>query len=76
MRGLTWDGITEPNSRDQSRRWEEDSGFYLPCSANHDQDWQAYPVVPFLPITTLVTLAKGSINPVEMHDSVFTRVCQ
>ena len=43
--GLTRDGTTEPNSRDKTLRRERGQGkFRFPCSADHKQDWQPYPV--------------------------------
>ena len=44
MSGLTRDGTSEPNSRDLALRRERGQGkLYLPCSADHEQDWQPYP---------------------------------
>ena len=38
-------GTAEPNSRDQALRRERVQGkFRFPCSADHEQDWQPYPV--------------------------------
>ena len=39
------DGTAEPVSRDQIIRRER--GYYFPCSADHEQDWQPYPVDPY-----------------------------
>ena len=45
MSRLTRDGIAEPVSRDQILRRERGQGnIYSPCSADHEQDWQPYPV--------------------------------
>ena len=45
MSRLTRDGTAEPNSRDQTLRRERGLGkFRFPCSADHKQDWQPYPV--------------------------------
>ena len=41
------DGTAEPVSRDQILRHERGQGVFFPCSANHVQDWQPYPVDPF-----------------------------
>ena len=42
---LTRDGTAEPVSRDQIFRRERGQGnVYFPCSADHEQDWQPYPV--------------------------------
>ena len=49
---LTWDGTTEPVSRDRILRRERGQGnFHFPGSAdNNEQDWQPYPVDPYSPI--------------------------
>ena len=48
MSRLTRDGTTEPVSRDQTLRHERGQGnFHFSCSADHDQDWQPYPVDPY-----------------------------
>ena len=45
MSRLTRDGTAEPNSRHQTLRRERGQGkSYFPCSADHEQDWQPYPV--------------------------------
>ena len=45
MGRLTRDGIAEPVSRDQILRLEsEQRNIHFPCSAEHVQDWQPYPV--------------------------------
>ena len=47
MSRLTRDGTAEPNSRDQILRRERGRGnINFPCSADHVQDWQLYPVDP------------------------------
>ena len=44
----TRDGTAEPVSRDQIVRHEREQGNgYIPCSADHEQDWQPYPVDPY-----------------------------
>ena len=44
----TRDGTAEPVSRDQILRREREQGYgYIPCSADHEQDWQPYPVDPY-----------------------------
>ena len=51
MSRLTRDGTTEPVSRDQILRRERGQGnIHLSCSADHEQDWQPYPVDPFYAI--------------------------
>ena len=48
MRRLTRDGTAEPVSRDQILRHARGQGnVHFPCSADHEQDWQPYPVDPY-----------------------------
>ena len=48
MSRLTRDGSAEPVSRDQILRRERGQGnIHFPCSADHEQDWQPYPVDPY-----------------------------
>ena len=51
MSRLTRDGTAEPVSGDQIFRRERGQGNinYL-CSADHEQDWQPYPVDPYFAI--------------------------
>ena len=45
MSRLTRDGTAETVSRDQFLRREREQGnIIFPCSADHEQDWQPYPV--------------------------------
>ena len=45
---LTRDGTAEPVSRDQILRHARGQGnVHFPCSADHEQDWQPYPVDPY-----------------------------
>ena len=45
---LTRDGTAEPVSRDQILRRERGQGnINFPCSADHEQDRQPYPVDPY-----------------------------
>ena len=47
MSRLTRDGTAEPVSRDQILRHARGQGnINFPCSADHEQDWQPYPVDP------------------------------
>ena len=47
MSRLTRDGTAEPVSRDQILRHARGQGnIRFPCSADHEQDWQPYPVDP------------------------------
>ena len=44
----TRDGTAEPVSPDQILRRERGQGnIYFPCSTDHVQDWQPYPVDPY-----------------------------
>ena len=49
MGGLTQDGTAEHVSRDQIfRRERRGQGVnHFSCSADHEQDWQPYPVDPY-----------------------------
>ena len=48
MSRLTWDGTAEPVSRDHFLRRERGQGIiHFPRSADHEQDWQPYPVDPY-----------------------------
>ena len=45
MNRLTRDGTAEPVSLDQILRHIQGQGnIHFPCSADHEQDWQPYPV--------------------------------
>ena len=45
MSRLTRDGTAEPVSRDRIlRRKQGQENINFPCSADHEQDWQPYPV--------------------------------
>ena len=47
MSRLTRDGTAEPVSRDQILRHAQGQmNVHLPCLADHEQDWQPYPVDP------------------------------
>ena len=48
MSRLTRDGTAETVSRDQILRHKRGQGnIHFPCSADHEQDWQPYPVDPY-----------------------------
>ena len=48
MSRLTRDGSAELVSRDQMLRRERgQENIHFPCSADHVQDWQPYPVDPY-----------------------------
>ena len=54
MGRLTRDGTAEPISRDQILRHIRGQGnINFPCSADHEQDWQPYPVDPYSAILPL-----------------------
>ena len=51
MSRLTRDGTAEAVSRDQILRHARGQGdIHFPCSADHEQDWQPYPVDPYCAI--------------------------
>ena len=53
---LTRDGTAEPVSRDQILRRERGQGnISLPCSADHEQDWQPYRHTLAIGVTILYT---------------------
>ena len=48
MSRLTRDGTAEPVPRDQILTHVRRQGdIHCPCSADHEQDWQLYPVDPY-----------------------------
>ena len=48
MRRVTRDGTAKSVSRDQIFRRDRGQGnIHFPCSAEHEQDWQPYPVDPY-----------------------------
>ena len=52
MSRLTRDGTAEPVSRDQNLRHARGQGnVHFPCSADHEHDWQLYPVDPYSAIS-------------------------
>ena len=51
---MTRDGTAEPVSRDQILRQERGQGkTHFPCSADHEQDWQPYPIGPYTLLNVL-----------------------
>ena len=68
MSRLTRDGTTEPVSRDQTLKRERGQGnINFPCSADHEQDWQPYPLdfyILLLYVITIHTFSKLVINRV------------
>ena len=74
MSRLTRDGTAEPVSRDQILRREREQGnINFPCSADHAQDLQPYPVNPYSSCYIMCdhtkTEAKDTIN---LHTTRFT----
>ena len=63
MSRLTRDGTAEPVSRDQILRRERGQGSAsFPCSADHEQDWQPYPVDPMDTLAICVTIHTYYMN--------------
>ena len=74
MGRLTREGTAEPVSRDQILRHARGQGnVYFPCSADHEQDWQPYPVDPYSAIcddhTYIHPDASSYFNLVEANTS-------
>ena len=75
MSRLARDGTAEPVSRDQILRHARgQENVHFPCSADHEQDWQPYPVDPYSAIcddhTYIHTYQQGSKsrqNVVRLH---------
>ena len=68
MSRLTRDGTAEPVSRDQILRHARGQGnIHFPCSADHEQDWQPYPVDPYSAIcddhTYIHTYIRHRVSP-------------
>ena len=90
MSRLTRDGTTELISRDQIlRRERRQRNIHFPCSADHEQDWQPYPVDLYSGICMVITydmlqsmdqpdkianLARGQLNRENEYFSVAVRV--
>ena len=77
MSRLTRDGTAEPTSRDQilrHARGQENIIFpeyYFPCSADHEQDWQPYPVDPYSAICDGHTYIHTYIHTYKEHQIDF-----
>ena len=68
MSRLTRDGTAEPVSRDQILRHARGQGnIHFPCSADHEQDWQPYPVDPYSAICDDHTYIHTYIHQCEWH---------
>ena len=68
MSRLTRDGTAEPISRDLILRHARGQGNTIfSCSADHEQDWQPYPVDPYSAIcddyTYIHTFVTSMIDP-------------
>ena len=57
MSRLTRDGTAEPVSRDQILRHARGQGnVHFSCSADHEQDWQPFPVDPYSAVCDVMTI--------------------
>ena len=68
MSRLTRDGTAKPVSRDQILRRVRGQGniHFLPCSADHEQNWQPYPVDPYY----IIICDDHTYNPREQKQAV------
>ena len=67
MSRLTRDETAEPVSRDQILRHARGQGnINFPCSADHEQDWQPYPVDPYSAICDDHTCIHPYYKPTKM----------
>ena len=72
---LTRDGTAEPVSRDQILRHARGQGnIIFPCSADHEQDWQPYPVDPYSAICDDHTYIHTYIHRIS-PESIGSRNC-
>ena len=68
MSRLTRDGTAEPVSRDQILRHARGQGnIHFPCSADHEQDWQPYPVDPYSAVCDDHTYIRTYIPAKKAH---------
>ena len=72
MSRLTRDGTAEPVSRDQILRHARGKGnINFPCSADHEQDWQPYPVDPYSAICDGHTYTHTAVKDLlELNNSI------
>ena len=78
MSRLARDGTAEPVSRDQLLRRERGQGnIHFPCSADHDQDGQPYPVDPhsFYMCGHIIYIYIYNISYVSNQADFFNRYC-
>ena len=72
MSRLTRDGTAEPVSRDQILRHARGQGdIIFLCSADHEQDWQPYPVDPYSAICDDHIVCSGQVGDFFFPLSVF-----
>ena len=64
----TRDGTAEPVSLDQILRREQGQGKnHFSCSADHEQDWQPYPVDPYSCLYVMAIHLNRIDNPDGVH---------
>ena len=78
MSRLTRDGTAEPVARDQILRHARGQGnINFPCSADHEQDWQPYPVDPYSAIcddhTYIHTYLFINRNALKWHEKTLSQ---
>ena len=67
MSRLTRDGTAEPLSLDQIfRRVRGQGTIHFPCSSDHEQDWQPYPVDPYFAISDYYTYIHPGDTPARI----------
>ena len=67
MSRLTRDGTAKPVSRDQIlRRIRGQEYIHLPCSADHEQDWQPYLADPYSAVYVMIINAMKSFSPYSL----------
>ena len=81
MNRLTRDGTTEPVSRGQIPRHERgQEKIHFPCSGDHVQDWQPYPVDPYSCYSDHTTLVKEfdvlQYYKKNIRENIFYAACQ
>ena len=68
MSRLTRDGKAEPVSQDQLFRCKREQGnIHFPCSVDHEQDWQPYPV----DLYSVICDQHAYIHTVHSHQSPY-----
>ena len=76
MSRLTRDGTAEPVSRDQIlRRLRGQGDIHFPYSADHEQDWQPYPVDPYSAICDAHTYICTYIQHYSSDEVVYCLGC-